>query len=88
MMQHVWTITEAKARLSEVLRRAEEDGPQRIGARRGYIVMSEAEWLRLQSPRPRLGHWLVENLQQTGPLELPSRAEPARANPFDVDGAE
>ena len=27
----VWTVAEAKARLSEVLRLAEEEGPQRIG---------------------------------------------------------
>ena len=84
-MPHVWTITEAKARLSEVLRRAEEEGPQRIGTRRGYMVVSEAEWQRIQSPRPRLGRWLVDNLAPSGPLELPSRAEPERANPFDRD---
>ncbi len=29
----VWTVAEAKARLSEILRLAEEEGPQRIGAR-------------------------------------------------------
>ena len=30
--RRVWTVAEAKARLSEVLRLAEEEGPQRIGA--------------------------------------------------------
>ena len=29
----VWTVAEAKARLSEVLRRSADEGPQRIGAR-------------------------------------------------------
>ena len=29
----VWTVAEAKARLSEILRLAEEEGPQRIDAR-------------------------------------------------------
>ncbi|UOM37087.1 type II toxin-antitoxin system Phd/YefM family antitoxin [Acuticoccus sp. I52.16.1] len=82
-MTHIWTIAEAKARLSEVLRRAGEEGPQRIGTRRGYMVVSEAEWQRLQAPRQRLGHWLVQNWPQLGELELPSRIEPPRPNPFD-----
>lgn len=29
-----WTVEEAKARLSDILRLAEEEGPQRIGERR------------------------------------------------------
>lgn len=32
--RRVWTVAEAKARLSEVLRLAEEEGLQHIGARR------------------------------------------------------
>ena len=49
MNQHVWTVTEAKARLSELLRRADEEGPQRIGTRRGYMLVPEAAWQRLQT---------------------------------------
>ena len=37
--ERVWTIAEAKARLSEVLRLAEEEGPQRIGARKPFVVV-------------------------------------------------
>lgn len=87
MTQHTWTISEAKARLSELLRRTEEEGPQRIGTRRGYMVVSEAEWQRLQMPRPPLGRWLVDNLPPSGALELPERAEPPRPNPFGPDEA-
>ncbi len=29
-----WTVEEAQARLSDILRLAEEEGPQRIGERR------------------------------------------------------
>lgn len=85
MTQRIWTITEAKARLSEVLRCAEEEGPQRIGARRGYMVISETEWQRLQAPQPRLGRWLLDHVPQSGALELPSRVDAPRANPFDSD---
>lgn len=85
MTQHVWTIAEAKARLSELLRRAEQEGPQRIGTRRGYVVVPEEEWLRLQAPRPPLGRWLREHLPEVGDLELPPRREPERPNPFISD---
>ena len=34
-----WTVAEAKARLSEVLRLAEEEGPQRIGVRKPFVVV-------------------------------------------------
>lgn len=86
MAQRIWTVSEAKARLSEVLRLAEEDGPQRIGARKGFMVVAEAEWQRLNTPRPRLGEWLLENVPQVDGLELPSRAEPIEKNPFDEEG--
>ena len=36
-----WTVAEAKARLSEILRLADEQGPQRIGVRRAFVVVSE-----------------------------------------------
>ena len=40
----VWTVAEAKARLSEVLRLTEEEGPQRIGIRRPFVVLPAAVW--------------------------------------------
>ena len=35
-----WTVAEAKARLSEILRLAEEEGPQRIGVRNSFVRRS------------------------------------------------
>ena len=52
----VWTVAEAKAKLSEVLRLAETEGPQRIGARKHFVVVPESVWRGLfagaQAPRP------------------------------------
>ena len=47
-----WQLAEAKNRLSEVINRALEEGPQRI-TRRGDVVMlvSEAEYLRAVGQR-------------------------------------
>ncbi len=77
-----WTVAEAKARLSEILRLASEEGPQRIGAKRPYVVVPEEEWLKREEPRIPLGQWLVENMPRIDDLELPDRAEPERPPPF------
>ncbi|MDE0643160.1 MAG: type II toxin-antitoxin system prevent-host-death family antitoxin [bacterium] len=37
-----WTVSEAKRRLSEILRLAEEEGPQHIGVRRSFVVVPAA----------------------------------------------
>ena len=65
----VWTVTEAKARLSEILRLSEEEGPQRIGMRKSFAVVPESVWQGHDSspkadalPRKPLGQWLIENM--------------------------
>ena len=37
--KRVWTVAEAKAKLSEILRLAEEEVPQRIGTRKSFVVV-------------------------------------------------
>ncbi len=79
-----WTVAEAKARLSEILRLASEEGPQRIGTKTPYVVVPEEEWLKRAEPRIPLGRWLVENLPRGfDDLELPDRHEPVRSSPFE-----
>jgi prevent-host-death family protein len=77
-----WTVAEAKARLSEILRLASEEGPQRIGTKARYVVVPEEEWLKREEQRIPLGRWLVENMPRIDDLELPDRAEPERPPPF------
>lgn len=83
-----WTIAEAKAKLSEILRLAESEGPQRIGIRKSFVIVPESEW---EQPEPQpwrseddipLGQWLVDNLRGLGPLELPDRRDPDRPIPY------
>ena len=79
-----WTVAEAKAKLSEVLRRAEEEGPQRIGHRKAFVVVSARVWDEKTEPRPTLGQWLIANAPGAGTLELPPRDEgQERPGPFD-----
>ena len=80
----VWTVAEAKARLSEVLRRADDEGPQRIGTRKAFVVVPARAWDERTEPQPSLGQWLIANGPGVGPLELPPRdARHERPGPFD-----
>ena len=78
-----WTVAEAKAQLSEILRLSETQGPQRIGIRRRFVVVPEGSWAELQpSRRMPLGKWLVENWPRGANLAPPDRRS-RRAVPFD-----
>lgn len=88
--ERVWTVAEAKAKLSEVLRLAETEGPQRIGARKPFVVVTAAAWEKKSAPRKPLGQWLVENVPRGANLEIPDRhVESHREIPFvDWDDAD
>ena len=81
--QRVWTVAEAKARLSEILRLSEEEGPQRIGARKSFVVVPARVWDARQPSRIPLGQWLIENMPRGTNLEIPDRGgESRREIPF------
>ena len=77
----VWTVAEAKARLSEVLRLAEEEGPQRIGTRKPFVVVPAAVWEGKTRPRKPPGQWLIENMPRGTNLEVADRSS-QRQIPF------
>ncbi len=72
--QRVWTVAEAKAHLSEILRLAEVEGPQTIGTRRPCVVVPADTWYAKTGPRKPLGQWLVENMPRGMELEIPDRS--------------
>ena len=78
----VWTVAEATARLPEVLRLAEEEGPQRIGTR--FVVVPAAAWEETVPPRKHLGQWLLENMPDGAEIGISDRSS-NRPIPF-VDG--
>jgi hypothetical protein len=78
----VWTVAEAKSRLSEVLRRASEIGPQQIGKQRPHVVVPIEQWRAHAEPGLELGAWLVENAPRDCEIELPSRDDGDREVPF------
>ena len=73
----MWTVQEAKAKLSQVLQRARSGEAQIIGARDPCVVLSMDEYRKLSGKveEPHLGRWLVENLAGLGEIELPPRGD-------------
>ena len=52
--QTTWKLEDAKARFSEVVRRAHDEGPQAVTVRgrRAVVVLDAAEYERLATPTP------------------------------------
>jgi hypothetical protein len=79
-MTKIWTIADAKARLSEIMRLASTEGPQRIGAQKRYVLVPEDVWDAVNAPVRPLSAWLVDNMpraaKEADELVLPDRHEP------------
>ena len=82
MKRDAWTVQEAKAHLSEVLRRARRGEPQRIGVSDGCIVVAEADWESRSGQG--LGAWLADAAPRGTPLPG-SRRSSRRGDPFGDD---
>lgn len=84
----VWTIAEAKARLSEVLRLAETEGPQHIGRGKSFVVVSAGDWYARKSPRKPMGQWLVDHMPRDVNLDPSQKRCSRREIPFTAAEAE
>lgn len=79
---NVWQLQQAKARLSEVIKRAQTDGPQDISlhGKPAAVVMSHADYERL-TRRHRLVDFIAQSPLKGMDLDLVRDRSPAR----DVD---
>jgi len=73
----MWTVQEAKAKLSQVLQQARSGEAQVIGAQDPCVVISLDEYKRLtaREAEPHPGKWLVQNLAGLGEIESPPRGD-------------
>jgi len=76
-----WSVSEAKSKLSEVLRRARELGPQYIGVRNSCVVVSREQWEKANESQGSVTQWLIDNSPKTE-IPLPKRGNPSRPIPF------
>ena len=63
MGAHNWTVAEAKAKFSEVIERAQADGPQTItrNGRRAAVLVGAEEWERKTKRRGNLAEFFASS---------------------------
>lgn len=86
--RRVWTVAEASENLLEILRLAEQDGPQRIGDAKIFTLAPEVVNPPEERRRKPLGQWLVENVPRGTNLEIPHDRGSKRKTPYieeDID---
>ena len=77
-----WSVQDAKAQLSELLRRARRGEAQRIGLTDACVLVSEAEWMARNASD--LGAWLVETAPRGLDIDVAPRSS-RRGDPFSKD---
>ncbi len=80
--KRVWTVAEAKAKLSEILRLAETEGPQYIGIKKSFVLVPAKLWQAKETSKKPMGQWLIENMPRGTNLPVPNRRESRRKIPF------
>ena len=72
MVPNVWSVAEAKSKLSEVIDRAEKDGPQTVTrhGRPAAVVVSAAEWARKRERVGSLADFLASSPLRGSALDL------------------
>jgi prevent-host-death family protein len=77
-----WSVQTAKAKLSEILRKARAGEPQVIGTEEPCVVVSERDWASATAHGDELGRWLVDKTPRGSALQLPRRGGTNRGDPF------
>ena len=80
-----WTLREAKAKLSEVIKRVHSDGPQRISVRgeREVVIVAAEEYQRLKGYES--GQVLIDALASSPLRDVDFDREPYRVPVRDVE---
>ena len=86
LSEKVWPIAEAKARLSEILRLAEEEGPQQVGLKNTFVIVPKKDWAPATPMPMPLGEFIMKYRPPPLPgepgLEIPKREGGHRPIPF------
>ena len=79
----IWSVQDAKAKLSEILRLARAGRPQTIGAQDPCIVLSASQFERMRRTQ-HLGAFLLASAPKIGVIDFPPRTD-RRGDPFADD---
>jgi prevent-host-death family protein len=80
MPSQSWTVAEAKAKFSEVIDRAQSDGPQTVTrhGRSAVVIVAAEEWQRKTKRVGTLADFFANSPLREGGLKLPRRTRPRR----------
>jgi prevent-host-death family protein len=80
MPAETWTVAEAKAKLSEVINRAETTGPQTItrNGRKTAVVVAAEEWERKTTRHGNLAEFLAASPLRGSRLKIRRRDRPRK----------
>lgn len=72
MSTHQWSVAEAKAKLSEVIEKAQSDGPQTItrNGRKTAVLVSAEEWERKTKRKGSLADFLLASPLRGSGIEV------------------
>ena len=72
MSNRSWTVAEAKAKLSEVIEKAQTSGPQRITrhGKEAVVVVSAEEWQRKTKRKGSLAEFLLASPLRGSSLQM------------------
>jgi prevent-host-death family protein len=78
-MKH-WPLQDAKARLSELIKQAQADGPQEITVRgqSAVVVIAKKDFDQLSKPKPRLVEFLRNSPLVDAQLDIERDKSPVR----------
>jgi prevent-host-death family protein len=76
-----WPLQDAKARLSELIKRAQTTGPQEVSVRGepAVVVIAKTEYDKLVKPKPDLVSFLRQSPLAGVALDIERDKSPARA---------
>jgi len=80
MAKATWTVAEAKAKFSEVVQKAEKEGPQRI-TRRGeeaVVIVSKKDWEKKTKRKGTLLEFFMNSPLRGSGIEIPPRSKSMR----------
>ena len=82
MSAETWTVAEAKAKLSEVISRAETTGPQTItrNGRKTAVVVAAEEWERKTTRQGNLAEFLAASPLRGSKLKIRRRDRPRKVD--------
>lgn len=82
MASQIWTVAEAKAKFSEVIDRAQSEGPQTVtrNGHKAVVIVGAEEWQKKTKPTGTLVDFFASSPLREGGLKLPRRTRPRKVD--------